>query len=142
MRPYLTVALIDLGALAHNLGQVKRIVGSDVKIMGVVKADAYGHGLLPAAAKLTRAGADAIGVMDLDEAVRLRDFGLSLPIVVLAGFEAGHCEEIVKRDLVAFVFDLRLAEELNRTARRHGRRARPRGRDRRPACRRGWPACR
>jgi len=109
---------IDLGAVAHNLGQVKRIVGSGVKVMAVVKADAYGHGLIPVSRRLAESGADAFGVMDLDEGVRLREAGLKQPVFILAGFDTDGCPEIVRHRLAPFVYDPGLARELNEAARK------------------------
>jgi alanine racemase len=115
-------ARIDLKALAHNLNQIRVKVGPDTGIMGVVKADAYGHGLLPVAACLARSGVDALGVMDLHEALVIRDAGFKdLPVFILGGFEPGHADEIIKRDLTPFVYDAGLARELNKAARRLNR---------------------
>ncbi|MBW2053836.1 MAG: alanine racemase, partial [Deltaproteobacteria bacterium] len=120
----LNTARIDLDAVAHNLGQVRKVVGPGVRIMGVVKADAYGHGLIPVAEVLERSGADALGVMDLHEAVILRDKGLNLSVFILAGFEAGSSDEIVRRGLIPFIYDLDLARQLNQTAKKYGKKAR------------------
>lgn len=77
------IARIDLAALAHNLG-VARAAAPNSKILAVVKADAYGHGLT----RTTRAlrGADGFAVLRLEEAVQLRSEGYSHPIVLLEGF--------------------------------------------------------
>jgi len=120
---HFNIVRVDLAALDHNFRQVKNLVGPKVKVMAVVKADAYGHGLVPAAEVLARAGADALGVMDLDEAVRLGAAGLTLPIYLLAGFEPGHCPEILDLDLIPFVFEFSLAKELNDRAGAENRKA-------------------
>ncbi|MEW5723264.1 MAG: alanine racemase [Thermodesulfobacteriota bacterium] len=117
------VVKVDLSALAHNLGEVRRLVGSGVKIMAVVKADAYGHGLTRVGRHLVQNGADALGVLDLDEAVRLRDAGVRIPIYILAGIEPGRCREIIEQGLVPFIYDAGLAREMNEAARRLGVRA-------------------
>jgi len=118
-------ARIDLNALAHNLAQTRVIVGPQIRIMGVVKGDAYGHGLVPVAACLARSGVDALGVMDLHEALVIRDAGLEdIPVYILAGFESEHMDEIVKRDLIPFIYDVRLARELNQAARGLARKVR------------------
>ena len=74
---------IDEGALASNLRAVRALVGANVEVSAVVKADAYGHGLIPAARVFEVAGADRLCVASLDEAVTLRDAGLQLPILIL-----------------------------------------------------------
>ena len=75
---------VDLKALKHNLSIV-RSVAKQQKILAVVKADAYGHGMLEAATALTQAGADALGVAFVSEGVMLREAGIELPILVMEG---------------------------------------------------------
>jgi alanine racemase len=74
---------IDLEALASNLSVVRSVVGPDVRVEPVVKADAYGHGAVPVARALVAAGADGLCVATMDEAVELRDAGVSAPLLVL-----------------------------------------------------------
>ncbi len=76
-------AEMDLGALRHNFARVKQTVG-DSRIMAVIKADGYGHGLIRVARTLSQA--DAFAVASIDEAIRLRDAAIKHPVVVLAGF--------------------------------------------------------
>ncbi|MDY6851938.1 MAG: alanine racemase, partial [Thermodesulfobacteriota bacterium] len=113
MNRHFNTVRIDMAALEHNLGQVKKLAGPRVRVMAVVKADAYGHGLVRVGLGLVRAGADSLGVMDLDEAVQLRDAGVDIPVFILAGFEPEHCDEIAARDLTPFVYDLLPAKALN-----------------------------
>ena len=77
-------ASIDLTALRYNYDVVRRLVGNDRKIIAMIKADAYGHGLTKAALALSNA--DLLGVANLDEAVMLRDANIHTPIVVMTGF--------------------------------------------------------
>ncbi len=74
---------VDLDALRGNLGVLRELVGPDVRLEPVVKADAYGHGAGPVARTLEAAGADGLAVATIDEAVELRDAGVTLPILVL-----------------------------------------------------------
>jgi alanine racemase len=76
-------AAIDLGALAHNLG-VARAHAPHAKVFAVIKANAYGHGLLRAAKALREA--DGFAVLEFDAAIRLRDAGYTQRIVLLEGF--------------------------------------------------------
>ncbi len=78
-------ALIDLKALRHNLSRARE-AASGAKIMAVVKANAYGHGLLTVARTLAQA--DAFGVARLDEGLALRAAGVQAPIVMLSGVES------------------------------------------------------
>jgi alanine racemase len=75
---------IDLNNVAHNLDTMRKLVnstGKQVKIMGVVKADAYGHGMLQVARKIEAEGVDYIGVADLAEAQTLRSAGIKTRIL-------------------------------------------------------------
>jgi len=78
-----TWADVDLKALEHNYIQVKRLVGKDVQVMAVVKANAYGHGTVEVSRVLEEMGVDYLGVATTDEAVRLRDHGIKTPVLIL-----------------------------------------------------------
>jgi alanine racemase len=72
---------IDLGNVADNLSSMRKHIGPAVKVMGVVKADAYGHGMLHVARKIEAEGVDYIGVADMSEAQTLRAAGIKTPIL-------------------------------------------------------------
>ncbi len=79
-----TWAEVNLGAIAHNIQQTRLRIGKDVRLMAVVKANAYGHGAIEVARVARKAGADALGVATLEEALELRHDGkLDVPILVL-----------------------------------------------------------
>ena len=82
-----TRAVVKLSALQHNL-QVARNAAPHSRQMAIIKANAYGHGLLPAARALH--SADAFGVATVDEAVSLREGGVPQPIVLLEGFSSAE----------------------------------------------------
>lgn len=86
------VARIDRSALAHNLAAVRRCAPRS-RVLAVVKADAYGHGLVPAARALVRAGADGLAVARLGEALALRRAGVAGTVLVLAGWSDGESLE-------------------------------------------------
>ena len=110
MRP--TVAELDLNALAHNLGEVRRLAA--------VKANAYGHGDVQVASCLQRHGADMLGVALVEEGIRLREGGLSAGIVVLAGIFDDEAEACVTHNLTPVVYSLRTAHLLARAAKARG----------------------
>ena len=72
-------AIVDLSAIKHNVELLKKVAGT--KLLAVVKADAYGHGLVPVAKAALAAGADYLGVALLEEAVSLREAGITAPIL-------------------------------------------------------------
>lgn len=78
-----TWAEIDLDALAHNYHQARKATGPDVKYLGVVKADAYGHGAIQVSRELVQLGADYLAVSSMDEAQELRIHGIQAPILIL-----------------------------------------------------------
>lgn len=96
-----TRALIDLGALQHNLRRVRELAPAS-RVMAIIKADAYGHGGVRVARAL--ADADGFGVARLEEAIALREAGIRQPITLLAGFlEADELPAIAQHRLSAVV---------------------------------------
>ncbi len=75
---------VDLSAIHHNTLAIKQLLEPGVKLMAVVKADAYGHGAVRCAKSSLSAGADYLGVATVEEAVELRNAGIGAPILVLA----------------------------------------------------------
>ena len=91
-----TWAEINFDNLSHNFGTIRRQVGSEAKILGVVKADAYGHGAVRVAKHLEKLGADYLAVSNLDECEELRVNGVTLPILMLGYTPAEQAERILK----------------------------------------------
>ena len=96
-------AQIDLDAAAHNMRQIRKHVGPDVKIAAVVKANAYGHGAVRVAKHLERLGAGYLAVSNLDECEELRVNGITLPILMLGFTPADQAERILKNDMTQAV---------------------------------------
>ncbi len=110
---------VDLSALVYNLGQVKNLINPETRIMGIVKSDAYGHGLLRVSKLLEENGVHSLGVAHIHEALQLRNNGIRLPIVVLCGIiSRADSEEAVDRSLTPVVYDLSSAEMLSQEATR------------------------
>ena len=78
-----TWAEIDLDALADNYGRLRQLIGPKVRFLGVVKADAYGHGAVQVARTLQELGADYLAVSSIDEAMELRANGVTMPVLIL-----------------------------------------------------------
>jgi alanine racemase len=117
-------AEVNLSALAHNLGEVRRLVGRDTGIAAVVKANAYGHGLVEAARTLLAAGADSLAVARIEEGVALREAGIGAEILVMGFTPPSRYDAALRNKLVLTVYDLDLAERLSDTAGRRGEVAR------------------
>ncbi len=89
---------VDLGQLGRNLQAIRQHVGA-AKVMAVVKANAYGHGLVPVALEMVNAGADSLGVALLEEAVILREAGITAPILVFGGIAETQIPIFIRNDL-------------------------------------------
>lgn len=111
MRP--TKAVIHLDAIKHNLSLIKQMAPAS-KIMAVVKADAYGHGLVPVARSLGEA--DAFAVACIEEAIQLREGGIKAPIVLLEGFfeanELPLIEQYQLQTVIHHEYQLELLEKV------------------------------
>lgn len=116
-------AEVDLSAIEHNIKQIRKYVRPETKIMGVVKANAYGHGVIPVARVLLKHGADYLAVACLDEALQLRRNGFRCPILILGYSECADAEQLVREDITATCFTYELASALSRTAVRQNKRA-------------------
>jgi len=113
-----TVAEIDLNALAFNFRQLQKRIPKRVKILAVVKADAYGHGAVPIARKLERLGVEYLGVAIPEEGEELRKGGVKAPILVLGGIYRGDIERIFRFKLTPVVFHKETLKSLSRAAQR------------------------
>jgi len=106
MVPRPTTLEIDLGAAAANVRAVRRLVGPARKIFAVVKADGYGHGAAEMGAAFVENGADALGVADLGEGLRLRRRGMTAPILVYPNSLPGAAHVTIAHGLTPTLVDL------------------------------------
>jgi alanine racemase len=109
---------IERRALVHNLRQFRKLIGRDGKLMAVVKANAYGHGLREVSPIIACAGADWLGVNTIEEGKRLRRLGLGVPILVLGASLSYELEEALRLDLRLTVYNRETIEALGRLARK------------------------
>ncbi|MBT9137836.1 MAG: Alanine racemase 1 [Syntrophomonadaceae bacterium] len=108
---------ISLETISHNLTEVRRRVGREVRILCVVKADAYGHGICEVSHTLVKHGADYLAVSNIYEAVTLRKNGIAIPILVFGPSLLQEAEIIVEHQLTATVYEDKLPVVLSRKAR-------------------------
>ena len=116
-----TVAVIDRSALRHNFTALRDAVPPSVKVMAVVKANAYGHGAVEVARVLESQGCDFFGVALCEEGVELREAGIETPIIVLGGTYHNQSKGLLNYNLTPVVFDMRTLSDLNDMARGGGR---------------------
>ncbi|MBJ93892.1 MAG: alanine racemase [Rickettsiales bacterium] len=120
-----TVANIDLAALRHNLQVVRsQLPGPHASLMAAVKADAYGHGLLPVATTLAREGLGWFGVAIVEEGLQLRAAGIDADILVLGGFLGESHGPAIAAGLCPVLYRAEDAERLQALAREQGREVR------------------
>lgn len=109
-------AEVNLDNIAHNVKEIRRITDKKTEIMGVVKADAYGHGVMEVAKTLIENGVTRLAVSMLDEAIQLRQNGVDVPILILSYTDPRRAEEIILHDVTQTVFSHDLAEALSEAA--------------------------
>ena len=117
---------IDMAVIAQNIRSIKAALGRDVRMMAVVKANAYGHGLLAVAKTAARCGVDYLGVAVPEEGVALRENGISLPCLVLGNISAQGAKMAARYQLTQTICDAagvqclqRACEEEKTTAQVH-----------------------
>jgi alanine racemase len=113
---------VNLPAIGHNLAQIRAHCG--VPVMAIVKADAYGHGLVPVARYLEAQGVDHLGVAFLEEGVALREAGIRTPILVLGGIFGPQLAQFFTHDLEITVSSLDKLRQVEAAAEAQGRKAR------------------
>lgn len=117
-------AIISLSAYAANLDVVRRSIGPGVQIVAVVKANAYGHGLVEMARHAEAWGAAALGVARVQEGVDLREQGIAAPIIVFGHPDAGEAESAIEHNLTLSISTVAAAERIGELAHRMHRMAR------------------
>ena len=115
------VRIIDLAALRWNVRQIRSALPDDTMLLAVVKADAYGHGIVQVARNALHAGADWLAVARTDEGVVLRNAGVTAPILVLGAASGLEIGDGVRHGLTLAVTDPRMVHAVQRWAAREQR---------------------
>lgn len=115
-----TWAEIDLDALRHNYEALRRRIGPQVKFLGVVKADAYGHGAVQVSKTLQELGADYLAVSSIDEAMELRENDVTMPILILGHTPKEQVGRLIDCRITQAVTCEAKALEYSEEAARHG----------------------
>ena len=122
-----TILEVDLDALTHNfsiLRSLARTNALEAQIMPVVKANAYGHGIVTVSRHLEKIGANALAVAFVEEGVSLRKAGIKIPILVLGGMVGPQTPLFLQHDLDVTASSISKLEQIEKTARELGKRAR------------------
>ncbi|MCM8794988.1 MAG: alanine racemase [Candidatus Omnitrophica bacterium] len=114
---------VNLEAIRQNIQQIKQFIGPRVKLLGVIKANAYGHGLLPIGWTLAQAGVDFLGVASVLEAVKLRGQGINGKILVLGQLLPEEAPLVIENRLIQAAGDRESIAALSAAASRAGTRA-------------------
>ena len=111
-----TWAEIDLDALEHNYHALRKQMGPKSRFLGVVKADAYGHGAIEASRTLAELGAEYLAISNIDEARELRDHGITLPILQLGLTPADQTANVIANNVTQAVWNEQIAEAFSAEA--------------------------
>ena len=115
-------AEISLSAIGHNIEEVRKRLAPGVRLLAVIKADAYGHGAVRVG-KYLEDRVNYFAVATLEEAVELRENGIRLPILILGYTSPSQYEDLVAFDITQTIYSRETAELLNREAANQGKRA-------------------
>ena len=116
-----TFCTIDMGAAARNVRSIRASLQQNSKMIAVVKADAYGHGLIPFSKVALKNGATCLAVAIPEEGITLREAGITAPIIILGNNLPDAAEAIVRYDLQPAVCEQSLATALDAEAKKQGK---------------------
>lgn len=116
-----TWAEIHLDRLAHNYHTIRKKLPEGCRFMGLIKANAYGHGMLTIARKLEALGADYLAVACLDEAEELRHGGIQLPILILGYTPAAYAGDLLRYNITQTIYEWQQALDFAAAAQNSGK---------------------
>jgi alanine racemase len=117
-----TKAVVDLGAIAYNVSEIRKRIGKKRDLMAVVKADGYGHGSVEVSRTALKNGANCLGVATPEEGQQLREAGIDVPILVLGLIQPEEAYKVVDFNLEQAISSLELAEALDQIGSKVGAR--------------------
>ncbi|MGI6497403.1 MAG: alanine racemase [Oscillospiraceae bacterium] len=112
---------VSLQAIEENYKALRRLTGANCRFLGIVKANGYGHGAVEVATLLQKLGADYLAVACLDEAVKLRTAGLTMPILILGATPVEFAPALLNYDITQTVFDYETGVALSEAAKTMGK---------------------
>lgn len=118
---YRAAAMIDLAALEDNIHNIQKCLRPGVRLMAVVKANAYGHGAAEIYPTLKKCGVSEYAVAFWQEGAALREAGITEPILILGDTMDEDMEQVVEYDLTSAIFTVSMAKALNQAAMKKGK---------------------
>lgn len=118
-KKHVTVLEVNLDAILHNINRVRSILKPEVKLMGMVKAFAYGSGISEVGTLLENNGVGYLGVANADEGAELREAGITLPVMVMIPEESSY-DTIIRYNLEPELFSFKVLEGFIHTADSYG----------------------
>ena len=112
----LTIAEINLSNLIHNLNQVRYHITPGCKVLAVVKANAYGHGIAEVSKELEHSHVDMFGVFHVEEGIYLRESGIKKEILVMGGINEDYASDIITWHLTPVICTMDMASALSKAA--------------------------
>ena len=109
-------AEVDLEAIAHNVRELRRITDPGADLMAVVKADAYGHGVVEVTRKALENGADSLGVARIEEGIELRKAGFNESVLIFGYTPPALAHKLIGFDLTQTVWSFNTAQALSHVA--------------------------
>ncbi len=114
-------AEVDLKAIAHNIRELRRITNPKTRFMAVVKANAYGHGIIEVARESLENGAEALGVANIEEGIQLRKAGIDAPVLIFGYTPPMHVKKLIEFDLTQTVYSYETSRALSQSAAKYGK---------------------
>ena len=114
-------AEVDLKAIAHNIRELRRITNPKARFMAIVKANAYGHGIIEVAPQSLENGAEALGVANIEEGIQLRKAGIDAPVLIFGYTSPVHAKKLIEFDLTQTVYSYETSRALSEALSAYGK---------------------
>jgi alanine racemase len=112
---------VDLKAIAYNIRELRRITNPKARIMAVVKANAYGHGMIEVARQSLENGAEALGIANIEEGIQLRKAGIDAPVLIFGYTSPVHAKKLIEFDITQTVYSYETSRALSEALAAYGK---------------------
>jgi len=114
-------AEVDLKAIGHNIRELRRITNPKARFMAIVKANAYGHGIIEVARQSLENSAEALGVANIEEGIQLRKAGINAPVLIFGYASPVHAKKLIEFDLTQTVYSYEISRALSEAVAAYGK---------------------